>query len=169
MSGIKGTYGRGNPEKLDPYVSDYKVNLFEVAWLSDEQIAMFQSDFKAVADYFVQKRKNNSYTPTKTEIKHVEAVLQLLSIMEHDERFAEGIYKEDGGKVKNMCDVLDIAEQRGEKRGEARGVKLGEERGAKTVIDLIRRLLNGEDESAIRKSGVNDELLKMAVGVLQKQ
>ena len=56
-----------------------------------------------------------------------------------------------------MCDVLDIAEQR------------GEERGAKTVIDLIQRLLNGEDEFAIRKSGVNDKLLKMAVGVLQKQ
>ena len=56
-----------------------------------------------------------------------------------------------------MCDVLDIAEQRGEARG------------AKAVIDLIRRLLNGEDESAIRKSGVNDELLKMAIGVLQKQ
>ena len=67
-----------------------------------------------------------------------------------------------------MCDVLDIAEQRGEARGiklgEARGIKLGEERGAKTVIDLIRRLLNGEDESVIRKSGVNDEMLKMAVG-----
>ncbi|MEI3245059.1 MAG: hypothetical protein V8S26_02620 [Lachnospiraceae bacterium] len=56
-----------------------------------------------------------------------------------------------------MCDVLDIAEQRGEACG------------AKAVIDLIRRLRNGEDESAIRKSGVNDELLKMAVGVLQKQ
>ena len=81
--------------------------------------------------------------------------------MEHDDRFVETIYSEDRGKVKNMCDVLDIAEQRGEQRGEARG--------AKTVIDLIRRLLNGEDESAIRKSGVNDELLKMAVGVLQKQ
>ena len=68
-----------------------------------------------------------------------------------------------------MCDVLDIAEQRGEKRGEGRGIKLGEERGAKTLIDIIHRLLNGENESAIRKSGVNDELLKMAVGVLQRQ
>ena len=87
----------------------------------------------------------------------MEAVLQLLSVIEHDDRFVETIYSEDRGKVKNMCDVLDIAEQR------------GEERGAKTVIDLIRRLLNGEDESAIRKSGVNDELLKMAVGVLQRQ
>ena len=83
--------------------------------------------------------------------------MQLLSVMEHDDRFVETIYSEDRGKVKNMCDVLDIAEQRGEALG------------AKTVIDLIRRLLNGEDESAIRKSGVNDELLKMAVGVLQKQ
>ena len=87
----------------------------------------------------------------------MEAVLQLLSVMEHDDRFVETIYSEDRGKVKNMCDVLDIAEQRGEARG------------AKTVIDLIRRLLNGEDESAIRKSDVNDELLKMAVGVLQKR
>ena len=72
-----------------------------------------------------------------------------------------------------MCDVLDIAEQRGEERGiklgEARGIKLGEARGAKAVINLIRRLLNGEDESVIRKSGVNDEMLKMAVGVLQKR
>ena len=141
-------------------MSDYKVNLFQVAWLSEEQVVMFQSDFKIVADYFVQKRKNNSYIPTKEEIKHVEAVLQLLSIMEHDDRFAETMYRENGRKVKNMCDVLDIAEQ----RGEARGIKLGEERGAKTVIDLIRRLLNGEDESVIRKSGVNDEMLKMAVG-----
>ena len=83
--------------------------------------------------------------------------MQLLSVMEHDDRFVETFYSEDRGKVKNMCDVLDIAEQRGEACG------------AKTVIDLIRRLLNGEDESAIRKSGVNDELLKMAVGVLQKR
>ena len=156
------------PDGLDPYVSDYKVNLFQVAWLSDEQIAMFQSDFKVVADYFVQKRKNNSYTPTKTEIKHVEAVLQLLSVMEHDDRFVETIYSEDGGKVKNMCDVLDIAEQRGEKRGEARGVKLGEERGAKVLGDLIRRLLNGEDANAIRNSGVDEYFIEIALGVLQK-
>ena len=98
---------------------------------------------------------------TKTEIKHVEAVLQLLSIMEHDDRFTETIYRDDKEEIKNMCDVLDIAEQ----RDEARGVKCS----VKTVIDLIRRLLNGEDEPSIRKSGVNDKLLKMAVGAVAKQ
>ena len=98
----------------------------------------------------------------------MEAVLQLLSVMEHDDRFVETIYSEDGGKVKNMCDVLDIAEQRGEKRGEARGVKLGEERGAKVLGDLIRRLLNGEDANAIRNSGVDEYFIEIALGVLQK-
>ncbi len=44
-----------------------------------------------------------------------------------------------------------------------------EERGAKSLGDIIRRLLHGEDENTIRKSGVNEELLKMAVAVLQKQ
>ena len=57
------------------------------------------------------------------------------------------------------------AEERGIKLGEARG----EAHGAKTLGDLIRRLLNGEDEISIRKSGANEELLKIAVGVLQKQ
>ena len=128
------------PEKLDPYVSDYKVNLFEVAWLSEEQVEMFQSDFKVVADYFVQKRKNNGYTPTKTEIKHVEAVLQLLSIMEHDDRFTETIYRDDKEEIKNMCDVLDAVE----KRGEQRGKQIGEQRGRVEAVSKIVTLLYGQ-------------------------
>ena len=109
------------PEGFDPYVSDYKVNLFQVAWLTDEQVEMFQSDFKVVADYFVQKRKNNGYMPTKAEIKHVEAVLQLLSIMEHDYRFMEAIHRDDGKENRNMCDVLDVVENRGWKEGRTEG------------------------------------------------
>ena len=142
------------PEKLDPYVNDYKVNLFEVAWLTDEQVEMFQSDFKVVADYFVQKRKNNGYTPTKTEIKHVEAVLQLLSVMEHDDRFVEAIYRTDGKENKNMCDVLDVVEKRGEIRGEKRGMKQGEAAKAAKIMRkmyekgyMIKEIAQITDES----------------------
>ncbi len=109
------------PEGLEAYVNDYKVNLFEVAYLSDEQVSMFQSDFRIVADYFVQKRKYNEYTPSQVQMQHVDAVLQLLAIMENDKRFEDVLYKNDGKKVENMCDVLDIVEQRGEKRGIERG------------------------------------------------
>lgn len=125
------------PEGLDPYVSDYKVNLFQVAYLSDEQVEMFQSDFKVVADYFVQKRKNKNYMPTKTEIKHVEAVLQLLSIMEHDDRFTEAIYKENGRKAENMCDVLDAVEQRGKAEGKAEGRVEGRTEAITKIVNLL--------------------------------
>ena len=40
------------PEEMKKYVSDYRINVFEVAWLSDEQVAKFKSDFRIVADYF---------------------------------------------------------------------------------------------------------------------
>lgn len=105
---------------------------------------MFQSDFKVVADYFVQKRKNNGYTPTKTEIKHVEAVLQLLSIMEHDDRFTETIYRDDKEEIKNMCDVLDAVEKRGEQRGKQIGEQIGEQRGRVEAVSKIVTLLYGQ-------------------------
>lgn len=38
------------------YVNDYKINVFEVAFLTPEQVNMFKSDFREVADFFVQKR-----------------------------------------------------------------------------------------------------------------
>ena len=49
------------PEMFRPYVTDAKINLFEIAWLSREQVNLFQSDFRVVADYFVQMRENRDY------------------------------------------------------------------------------------------------------------
>ena len=42
--------------------------------------------------------------------------------MEHDDRFVETIYSEDRGKVKNMCDVLDVLENRGRAEGRTEAV-----------------------------------------------
>lgn len=131
------------PVGLEEYINDYKINLFEVAYLSDEQVGMFQSDFKIVADYFVQKRKNNKYVPLQVEIRHVEAVLQLLSVMENDDRFEKALYKNDGKKVENMCEVLDVVEQRGEKRGEQRGII----RGSAEIMRALYK--NGYTENQI--------------------
>lgn len=73
-------YGKRNikglmkiPEGLDDYINDYKMQVFEVAWLTEEQISRFRSDFKIVANFFVQKRKNKDYIPDDpTEIKHID-------------------------------------------------------------------------------------------------
>jgi len=61
-------------ENLKPYFSDYGINVIDVSYLSDEKLNMFKSDFKIVADYFVQLRKNKEYIPSKEEIIHVDAI-----------------------------------------------------------------------------------------------
>ena len=50
------------PEELKPFVSDYKINVFNIAWLSDETIDMFKSDFKIVAKYFQTLRLKKDST-----------------------------------------------------------------------------------------------------------
>ena len=60
------------PEVLKPYISDIKINLFEIAFLTDEQLELFKSDFKVVADYFVQKQRYGNYTPNPKNLQHVE-------------------------------------------------------------------------------------------------
>lgn len=57
------------PPELKPYVSDYKVNVFEIAWLEPETVAKFRSDFGIVADYFVQIRRNKEYRPSAETIR----------------------------------------------------------------------------------------------------
>ena len=51
------------PRCLDTYVNDYQMHVFEVAWLTEEQISHFHSDFKVVANFFcTEKKKQRLYT-----------------------------------------------------------------------------------------------------------
>lgn len=106
------------PQGLDEYVNDCKIHVFEVSWLTEEQVSMFTSDFKVVANFFVNKRKNSDYIPDDpTEIKHVDEVLKLLSVMTGDKRY-ETILKEKK-EVRNMCEVADRLENMGVAKGRA--------------------------------------------------
>lgn len=109
------------PNELKPFVNDYKINVFEVAYLTKEQVEMFHSDFKIVADFFVQKRINKDYRPSGEQIKHVDAILKLLSVLTSDFRYEAVIYDSKKGKVKNMCEVLDRIEANGVIKGEIKG------------------------------------------------
>ena len=127
------------PDLFKPYVSDMKINLFEIAYLTRKQVNLFKSDFKIVADYFVQKRENGDYTPSPEKMYHVQETLQLLSVMTNDHRFEEA-YRIDcvEGDVQNMCDVLDRVENRGKILG-------AEEQARKTAINLYKMGLEPAD------------------------
>ena len=108
------------PEKFRPYVNDYKVNLFEIAYLSREQAKLFKSDFRVVADYFVQMQTTGTYIGSPEELVHVQETLSLMSIMTGDHRFEAVLSDDDGSKgvvIKTMCDVLDRIEEKGRMEG----------------------------------------------------
>ena len=136
------------PRELRPYVNDYRVHLFEVPFMTRKQVNMFQSDFRIVADYFVQMREKNDYVPSKETIKHVQEVLEFMAVMNEDARFVEA-YREEGSGT-NMSKYLDRIVAREEARGEARGISIGI-RGA---VATCRRF--GLPDEQIRQEIMNE-------------
>ena len=115
-------------KELEPYFNDYRIHVFEISWLTDEQVNMFKSDFKVVADYFTQVRKNNTYSPIPQTLKHVDEVLKLLSVFGDDRRFTDTVNtKKDGKEVSNMCEWLDIVEKKNLEQGIEQGIEQGVE------------------------------------------
>lgn len=109
------------PEKLRPYVNDYHINVFEIAWLTEEQVALFQSDFKFVADYFVQMRKNRQYIPSEETIHHVDAILKMMAVLTGNKKFEDAQnrtgHKDRKGEVASMRTFLDDAWDEGLEQG----------------------------------------------------
>ena len=108
------------PEELKPFVSDYKINVFNIAWLSDETIDMFKSDFKFVAKYFQTKRLNKQYVPTNDEITHVDSLLKMFIALTGDNYF-ESVYNDSNLKNKKggvtMCSIFEDFVNQGKEKG----------------------------------------------------
>ena len=134
-------------EELRPYLNDYRIHLFEVAFLSDEQIERFHSDFRAVAEYFRSVRTGEAFSPHR--IKHVEEVLQLFAALTKDPRYldvlSEDWLRQEGGVT--MCELLDryikVGEEKGLKEGLEEGLEKGEILGA---ISAYRRMNTSESK-----------------------
>ena len=111
------------PDGLQSYVNDCHMNVVDVAWLTDEQVNQFESDFGIVANFFVNKRKNPKYVPDdEREFKHVDAVLKFLGAMTGDKEYENLLtnpnFRKEGA---NMCSVVQNlkAEGRAEERLDA--------------------------------------------------
>ncbi len=124
------------PSELEAYVNDYKVNVFSIAFLPKEKVNQFKSDFKIVADYFVQKHTTHDYVPNPQTIIHVQETLQLLSVMGNDHRFEDAYNDTEKGGISNMCDVLDRVEKKGKEIGIQQGRK---EQAKSTAIRMNKK------------------------------
>lgn len=125
---------------LEPYVSDYRMNLYQIAWMSHEEVnRRFHGDFWVFADYLVQVRENREYHPSRQTLRHKREIVMLLNTMERDNRY-ETAYNDlmrDPIKSKedwNMCDVLDKVENRGVEGGIGLGIEQGIEQERQNTI-----------------------------------
>ena len=118
--------------------------LFEIAWLPDETAAMFQSDFRFVADYLIRKRKNRRLRPLEGEADHVREVMELLSAVMQDTRFMDAYNKRiEEGRRWNMDAWIDEAESRGREEGRVEG---REEGRAEAIRNLMKTMhMTAED------------------------
>lgn len=122
------------PEIWKPYFNDYQAHIFEIAYLSPEQVKMFKSDFGIVADYFVQKRMTGDYIGSSEDIKHIDEVMKLLAVFA-DKRFMDNmVISNFKGRPRNMCEVLDRIEEKGRTEGIEKGISIGEIKGQVTLL-----------------------------------
>ena len=125
------------PDDLKEYVNDYRLNILEVALMDSEDVEKFTSDFRLIADFFVQKRKMGKYIPPNIPIKHMDAFLKMLSDMVGDKRYRE-ILDEMNANSENMegrtmCEIYDQIQNEGIEIGIEQGIEKGK-------IEVLRGL-----------------------------
>ena len=131
------------PEELRHYVNEHRINLYEISHLTEEQLEQFQSDFGAVAEYFVRSKDTPEYLPSPRPIRHVDEFLKMMSVFTGDRRYEEMIEEFNGKEEVTMCDVLDYRERIGQEKGERIGREQGERIGREQGERIGRRA--GED------------------------
>lgn len=142
------------PEKLKPFVNDYKINVFNIAFLNPKIIAMFKSDFKIITEYFRAKRLNQKYKGSKEKLQHTNETLKMFSALTGDDSFEKAYNEgnfERGGIT--MCDVVE----RIRNDGIAEGILEGK-------ADIIKKML---DAKALTIEQIAD-ILKLPVKEVQK-
>ena len=150
-------------EVLKEYIQDYRVHVFDIPRLTKEQVQLFRSDFKAVADYYTNVYNDSVYVPDDTVIAHVDEFLKLMKVLTGDKRFEEiahAVIGTEKGEIR-MCRILDEREARGEARGFERGLEQGIEQGieqgkVKTLVFLVKDGVISK-EIAVEKSGMTKE------------
>lgn len=155
------------PKELDQFISDYKMNVVDVAFLDDETVDKFTSDFKIVAKYFVGLRKGGVPDLSDDEIKHVDEVLKLMQVLTGDDSFVNTINETREMKSKKgavsmntyFSDAIAKGRQEGIEKGRQEGIEEGIEKGRQEGIE---KGISSERDKAILgflKNGVTDDVI----------
>ena len=136
------------PDEFKSYVQDYKVKVFDIAFLEDDIIKNFTSDFRLVANFFKNKRLGRQDSFGTDKITHVQELIDFFAVFTNEKRYKKIKYKltkmKKKGMVVRMCHIAQALEEEGIKKGIKRGVKQ----------ERINRI-----QSMIKKGKVKEEIL----------
>ena len=160
-------------ETLIRYVQDYKINVFDIAFLEDDTIESFTSDFREIARFFKKKRLGENPLASQIELAHPEEIMEFISVFTQDKRYLDGIpylqnLKKEGGAV-TMCTVADALISEGIQKGKLEGRLEGRLEGKiellsemdYSVPDIAARLnISEEQVRKFYKSQIPDSKLQ---------
>jgi len=144
-------------ERLKPFISDYKINVINLAWLSDEQIKLFKSDFRDVVEYLRAARLHETYEGSEKKIKHIEEILDLFKYLSGNSRFDEikahiqSLSIDVKGGIK-MFDVLQATMDKKFALGRSEGFSLGRSEGIAEMQTALAKLYAQGRESDIKRA-----------------
>ncbi|MBR0203414.1 MAG: hypothetical protein IJQ56_03510, partial [Synergistaceae bacterium] len=119
------------PPELDGLIEDRKINVIELAWLSDEKEKTLKSDLRFVVRTLKQLRlTGHADYDSLYELKHFEDGLRvLMALTGHDKLFEEAILKYREGGRKNVVDFVGGIYRKGFDEGEIKGIAEGKAEG----------------------------------------
>ena len=148
--------------RLDEFISDYKITVFDIGGMTMEEASVFKSDFREIAEHFIKVRNGGEYVPSERTITHVDEFLKLMSVMAGDKTYEEVVKKIHlQGEDKEGMNVSKWMQQI-KRESLEEGVEKGRREGeALVAIKMI--------EEFVKNNGVTMEeaLVKLNVGAEQ--
>ncbi len=131
-------------ERLSKFISNYKINVVELAWLSDEQIMKFKTEFRNFVELLRDTRLGRKPQYSPIQLKHVHELLQLMRVMSGNDEYEQLLNQTTNNLKQNKLKGDEITMKKivslgfDEARAEARAEAKAEEKFA-TVKRMLKR------------------------------
>ena len=150
-------------ERLKDLVSDYKIKVVNLAWLTDEQINSFKSDFRIVAEYLRALRTGHVEDWSRQKLKYVSEIIDLMRVISDDvifddmAAFIEKTQSEKGGV--NVCEFVQRMKNEGISEGLLQGRREGIVLERDNIFSLFSRLYAAGRNSDVERATKDRDFL----------
>lgn len=144
------------PKELEPYFQDYRIHVFDIAFLSDDMIDSFHSDFGVVARFFKNRRLGKTALADDTELDYPAEIAELLAVFTRDASYVDILPAVKAAKQRGECVTMCWVAQELIEKGEKQGKKQGEE----LMATLIQRLLADGRTEDVQRAASNEQYRK---------